>query len=74
MEPRGSDSHTSEALIKYWVGTPNGWTTCTYIGVCALVSFPFFVLEKVIDLVAIEDDHCYKSMMRSIERGKHDKT
>ena len=70
MEPRGSDSHASEALIKYWLGTPNGWTTCAYIGLCARVSLPFFVIEKVIDTVAIEREHCHHSTMRSIERGK----
>ncbi len=74
MKPRGSDSHTSEALIKYWLGTPDGWTTCAYIGLCARVSFPFFVVEKLIDLVAIEDEHCHRSTLRSIERGKHAKT
>ena len=67
---RGSDSHASEALIKYWVVTPNGWNTCAYIGLCARVSIPFFVLEKLVDLVAIEEEHCHRSAMRSIDRGK----
>lgn len=71
MEQRGSDSHTSEAFAKYWIGTPDGWTICAYIGLCARVSLPFFVLEKIVDGVSIETEHCFRSSLRSIERGKH---
>lgn len=70
MEPRGSDSHTSEAVIKYFIQTPDGWTTCAYIGLCARVSLPFFVLEKIVDGVAIENEHCFRSSIRSIGRNK----
>lgn len=69
MEQRGSDSHTSEALIKYWMGTPDGWTICAYVGLCAMLSFPFLVLKVFIDLMSIEEEHCYQSTIRSIERG-----
>lgn len=64
-------SHMSEALSRAFLGTPDGWTVCGFLGLIAATT-PFVgkLGAILVDLMLIERGHCYEAMLRSIDRAK----
>lgn len=67
-------SHISEALSRAFLGTPEGWTFCGFMGLIAMTNrYAGMVGCMLIDLSLIERDHCYGALNRSIERASNAK-
>lgn len=62
-------SSASEALSRMFLGTPPGWTLCGITGLLVLLYPRLAVLATYLDFSVREKQHCYKALMRSIERS-----
>lgn len=65
----GFAPNASQAIGRYVFLLPPGWSLCGWLGLVVLVMPVLYPIIRLIDIIRMDKDHCYKAMLSSIERG-----